>query len=114
MVIVSSELPWSIPSVPKPSAAEALAASVCTEAAGPKPTGTSSRRPLRLRVGCPQGKGHQIAERMTNAGSAMSGVNRQGNLECEGHYCLGAVSSHAIFRREKSGGKTVALVVGIV
>ncbi len=31
MVIVSSELPWSKPTVPKPSAADALAARVCAE-----------------------------------------------------------------------------------
>ncbi len=41
--------------------------SICAEAAGPKPTGTSARRPLRPRVGCLKGKGHPTAETMTNA-----------------------------------------------
>ncbi len=40
---------------------------VCGKDAGPKPTGTSSRRSLHQRVGCPKGKGHPTAETMTNA-----------------------------------------------
>ncbi len=56
----------SVPPALKPSAAEPLARKgVCGRDAGPKPTGTSSRRPLRPGVGCPKGKGHQTAEMMT-------------------------------------------------
>ncbi len=58
----------SVLSAPKPSAAEPRARKgVCGKDAGPKPTGTSSRRPLRPEVGCPKGKRNQTAETMTNA-----------------------------------------------
>ncbi|MGF1614568.1 MAG: flagellar basal body P-ring formation chaperone FlgA, partial [Gammaproteobacteria bacterium] len=68
MVIVSSGLLFGAldrrPSLRQPNP---LGKGVCGKDAGPKPTGTSSQRPLRQGVDCPKGKGHQTAETMTNA-----------------------------------------------
>ncbi|MGF1615953.1 MAG: hypothetical protein ACFCVA_19150, partial [Gammaproteobacteria bacterium] len=73
-------------SAPKPSAAEhRVRKGMCGRDAGPKPTGTSSRRPLRPGVGCPKGQHNQTAETMTNAPTLSQRVPSDGPEEGLAH-----------------------------